>query len=205
MIKNYIVSSAGRSGSHLLVGLIKSCGKNAVNTHDPFFEPWDAKFGPEATNGRETALILLQRKDLFASIMSMLVGTKTKQWSSYPNKVIPRFRVDRLDFVNQYCWQKNYLESCKSLKNYRQVKHLVFEDVVNDFDHVFRHLELTQLHLPELPPKAPYSYQDIIQNIDKCKIIFDELESNYKFTPLLKQNIPSRPEYKDTPSRPAFI
>jgi LPS sulfotransferase NodH len=182
MIKNYIISSAGRSGCHLLVALIRSCGKKADHTHDPFFQP-------NKTNGRETALILLQRRDLFSAIMSMLVGVKTQQWSSYPNKVIPPFRVKRLEFEHQYTWQKNYIQSCKAIKNYRQVKLLDFEDVVNDFNYVFQQLEITQLHPPALPEKSPYSYRDIIENWGKCRSIFDQLESNYKFAPILKQDI----------------
>jgi len=202
MIKNYIISSPGRSGCHLVGALIRSCGKNAVHTHNPFFQPSDAKFGPEETNGRETALILLQRRDLFSAIMSMLVGTRTQQWSSYPNKTIPRFRVEQIEFENQYNWQKNYIRSCTAIKNYRQVKLLEFEDVIADFNYVFQRLELVQSSRPKLPEKSPYSYWDIIKNADKCKVIFDQLESNYKFSPLQERDINTRPAI---PSRPAFI
>jgi LPS sulfotransferase NodH len=193
MINNYIISSPGRSGCHLLVALIKSCGKNSIHTHDPFFNP--GNFGD--TTGKESALILLQRRDLFSSIMSMLVGKRTQQWNSYPNKVIPTFRVEcsgeGSEFEHQYSWHKNYIQSCKTLQNYQQVKLLEFEDVVNDFDYVFRQLELTQLHPPILPEKAPYSYLDIIENIDECKIAFNRLESKYTFTPILEKYDPNRP------------
>ena len=202
MIKNYIISSPGRSGCHLVVALIRSCGKNAVHTHDLSFQPSDAKFTHEETNGRETALILLQRRDLFSAIMSMIVGTKTKQWHSYPNKTIPRFRVEQIEFENQYNWHKNYIQSCTAIKNYQQVKLLEFEDIVADFNYVFQRLELVQSSPPELPEKSPYSYWDIIKNADKCKVIFDQLESNYKFSPLLERNIKTR---SAAPSRPAFI
>ena len=208
MIKNYIVSSAGRSGCHLVSALIQSCGKNAVHTHDPFFQPSDAKFGLEETNGRETALILLQRRDLFSAIMSMIVGTRTKQWNSYPNKTIPRFRIEQAEFENQYNWHKNYIQSCTAIKNYRRVKLLEFEDVIADFNHVFRQLELVQSSPPELPEKSPYSFWDIIKNADKCKVIFDQLESNYKFSPLQERDIISRsvvPTRPVVPSQPAFI
>jgi hypothetical protein len=211
MIKNYIISSAGRSGCHLVSALIRSCGKNAVHTHNPCFQPRDAKFGPEETNGRETALILLQRRDLFSAIMSMLVGTRTQQWSSYPNKTIPRFRVEQIEFEHQYNWQKNYIQSCKDIKNYRKVKLLEFEDVVADFNYVFKQLKLVQSSPPELPEKSPYSYWDIIKNADKCKVIFDQLESNYKITPPREQNKITPPREQnintkpDITSRPAFI
>tara|TARA_R110000868_G_scaffold220168_1_gene471245 strand:- start:126 stop:728 length:603 start_codon:yes stop_codon:yes gene_type:complete len=199
MIKNYIISSAGRSGSHLVRALIGSCGKNVVQHHDPFFQPSDAKFGPEETNGRETALILLQRRDLFSAIMSMLVGTKTQQWNSYPNKTISRFRVGcqgtESEFAHQYGWHKNYIQSCNTLQNYQQVKLLEFENIVADFNYVFQQLEITQLRPPRLPEKAPYSYRDIIENVDECKIEFDRLESNYTFTPILEKFDPNRPRH----------
>jgi hypothetical protein len=187
MIKNYVISSPGRSGCHLLVALIKSCGKNAVHTHDPFFKPGD--FGRHVTS-KESALILLQRRDLFSSIMSMLVGKRTRQWNVYPNKIIPTFRVDctgeESEFAHQYNWHKNYIKSCNTLQHYQQVKFLDFEDIVNDFNHAFQQLELTQLYTAMLPEKAPYSYLDIIENINECKIAFNQLESNYTFTPILK-------------------
>jgi hypothetical protein len=193
MIKNYVITSAGRSGCHLVVALIKSCGKNALHTHDPFFNP--SILGDP--DGNSTALILLQRKDLFSSIMSMLVGKRTNQWSTYPNKVIPRFRVEcngkESEFAHQYSWHKNYIQSCKTLENYQQVKLLEFEEVVNDFNYVFQQLELTQLYPLRLPEKAPYSYLDIIENIDECKLAFNQLEVNYTFTPIMEKYDPNRP------------
>jgi hypothetical protein len=192
MIKNYIISTPGRSGSHLLVALIRSCGKNAIHTHNPFFKP--ENFG---SVGKESAIILLQRRDLFSAIMSMLVGKRTKQWSAYPNKIIPTFRVDCTgegsEFTQQYVWHKNYIKSCNTLQHYQQVKFLDFEDIVNDFNHVFQQLELTQLYKPWLPEKAPYSYLDIVENVNECKIAFDRLEANYTFTPILTPADPSLP------------
>jgi hypothetical protein len=178
-----------------VVALIRSCGKNAVHTHDLSFQPSDAKFTHEETNGRETALILLQRRDLFSAIMSMIVGTRTQQWYSYPNKTIPRFRVDQAEFENQYNWHKNYIQSCTAIKNYRRVKLLEFEDIVNDFNYVFQQLELVQSSPPELPEKSPYSYRDIVENVGECKVIFDQLESNYKFSPIVGQDSRLRPTF----------
>lgn len=200
MIDNYLVSSPGRSGCHLLVALIQSCGKKARHTHDPFFDS-DKPGGDPAI--KESAIIFLQRRNLFDAIMSMLVGNRTKQWSVYPNKIIPTFQIncvgEQSEFVHQYNWHKNYIKSVCNLKNYQQIKFLDFEDIINDFDFVFKQLELAPLRKAILPEKAPYSYRDIIENHAECKIAFDKLELNYTFTPILEKYNPNLPNTQHGP------
>jgi hypothetical protein len=176
---DYVVSSGGRSGCHLVAALISRSRFQAAHTHNPYFNP----------QNKSATLVLLQRRDLFAAIMSMLVGGRTQQWSSYPKKTIPRFRVDcnseNSEFDCQYYWHKNYiLTALSTVQYYQAVKLLEFEDVINNFNHVFDQLGITPSWNGSLPEKSPYSYVDIIENIDECRAKFDKLQSTYVFSPI---------------------
>ena len=193
LIDNYLVSSAGRSGCHLVASLIRSCSKKSLHTHDPFFVP-DQLGDPE---GKKSAIVLLERKDLFSAVMSMLVGKRTGQWGSYPNREIERFKVNcqgpESEFVHQYNWHKNYIKSCTTVTDFAEVNHLIFEDIVADYNYVFTKLKITPVVELWLPEKAPYSYHDIVINVEECKQVFDYLESTYVFVPISKAYDPALP------------
>lgn len=194
MASKYLVSSAGRSGCHLVTSLIRSCGKISQHTHDPFFLP--SQFGDP--DGKDSVIVLLERRDLFSAIMSMLLGKRTQQWGTYPETHIQQFAVDcdgvESEFAHQYSWHKNYIKSCTTLQYFSEVKHMYFEDIVADYDHVFRQLDISPVQPLNLSPKAPYSYLDIVQNVQECRKMFDWLEENHVFVPIQKaydHNLPN--------------
>jgi hypothetical protein len=174
-MKRYLVSSPGRVGSHIVTACIRACGVPVLHTHNPFFL---------TDNDSITGLVLVDRKDLFATIMSNCITWHTGQSVKYDNVNVQPFAVDYNDFSDHYYRQKYYKDSHDLSRAWGSINILYFEDFIFNYDYIFEQLQLTLQ--PELLVKdsvkniftsrAPYNYANLILNKDQCKIWFDQLE-----------------------------
>jgi hypothetical protein len=172
MVDRYIVSSPGRVASHIVVGMIQRAGKQAIHTHYPFYKTDDDSI---------TGLVLVSRHNLFDAIMSNILVVATGQTTEYTNTNFDKFNATKGEFTRQYNWFKNYSDNHDFSRPYGEIKTIYFEDFINNYSHVLDILGLVdQSAGPEFnanfTKKAPYSYQDLIINIDQCRQWYDELE-----------------------------
>ena len=188
----YVVSSPSRTGSTLLCNILKSAGQTEVmQTHNCFFSVDE----PEST-----VVLFSLRRDLFRSIMSCLIGKRTKIYNLYDDISVPTIEPFVLDctdyeseFQRQYRWHKWYVQSHDISKPYRQIETFYLEDFVNNYELVYKKLMLTKQQEVMVPKESKYLYQDLVLNHQQCKEIFDKLELTSEFTPILKPYNPALP------------
>lgn len=168
---NYIISAPGRCGGHLLEGIIRSTGQTTViRTHDPLLDLGD---------DLNTTLILLDRRDRFAAMMSNAIVRHTGQSTEYPNAQITPFELSPGLFRWEYVQHIDYYRKHDLSRLYARVVKFYFEDFVSDHGYVKRTLDLPDLnvkkhseawHLMNNP--APYNYQDVIINWNQLKTLY---------------------------------
>lgn len=175
VIQRYLVSAPGRVGSHLVVACIRSAGWPVLHTHNPFL-PTD--------NDNVTALVLVQRRDLFAAVMSQCITWRTGQSTAYTNTAPAPFAVRKDMFEDLYYRQKYYAASHDLSRAWAKIETVYFEDFIDNYDCIFEKLELKQR--PELlstdvvqrtwTQQAPYNYKHVATNHQECRTWFDQLE-----------------------------
>jgi len=74
MIDRYLISSPGRTGSHIVIACVRSAGVPALHTHNPFLK---------TDNDKITGLVLVLRKNLFDAVMSNCIAWHTNQFTQY--------------------------------------------------------------------------------------------------------------------------
>lgn len=169
-IDRYLISGPPRTGGNLVQALLQSCRVPVVHTHDPLCT---------LDHYQTTALVILQRKDVFAAAMSNCIVWATGQDIDYPCKEVRPIYVSEKDFIAQVAVQVTYRNSHDFGRPYGAIYDFVFEDFVNDQRMILENLGLHQdqdlLHLKQLNNPAPYKYQQVVQNHERLKEIFDSL------------------------------
>jgi hypothetical protein len=164
---NYIISGAGRTGGHLLKGIIESAGvESVVYTHDPELDLGD---------DLNTTLVILDRRDRFAALMSNAITQHTGQSTIYDNNTIEPFAVDPGHFKWHFDRYMNYYRSHDLSRLYAGVYKMYLEDFVSDHD-VARHILGLPASKAKLPPlarnPAPYNFENIVTNWFELKTVY---------------------------------
>lgn len=171
----YIISGPGRVGGHLLEGIIRTSGATEViRTHDPTLS---------MGNDLDTTLIVLDRRDRFAAMMSNAIVRHTNQSTDYPKKKIEPFELNPGMFRWEYVKYFDYYRSHDLSRPYAAVFKMYFEDFVNDHSDVKRILNLPTVDVDKKSPAwnlmhspAPYNFKDVITNWPKLKLLFEQLQ-----------------------------
>lgn len=164
MTSHYIVSGPGRVGGHLVLGAILSAGVRATRTHDPNFS-----FGCD----QDTALILVDRRDRFAAVMSNCIVWHTGQSTSYVNDRIEPFEVDTEQFLYLCQQHFDYYGRHDYSRPFAQVRLLYYCDFCSNIDFIYDALDLAKridalsnqdeidrlMHSP-----APYNFRQLVTN-----------------------------------------
>lgn len=171
----YIVSGPARCGGHLLAGIIMSAVQSVTRTHDP---------GLTLDDDTNTCLIMIDRRDRFAAIMSNLIATKTGQTTHYNNISIDPFEGDENEFRYYYKQHKAYFNQHDLSRLYHRVDKLYYEDFCNNHEFVYQRLGILKsdnINNGEvyrlLNTPAPYNFKDIIINHAELKNLFNDLEN----------------------------
>ena len=158
------MSGPGRVGGHLVLGVIKSAGMIATRTHDP-----DFTYGDDAN----TALVLVDRRDRFAAIMSNCLVWHTGQSTSYNDKPEP-FDVDADQFDYLFFQHVRYYERHDFNRAFAVVNTIYYEDFADDAQKILPMLGIQKTH--EIDPEtkeevrrlmenpAPYNFKQVILN-----------------------------------------
>lgn len=187
----YVVSSPSRTGSTLLCQILNSADiVNVLHTHNCFFS---------VDNPANTIVLFSLRQDLFRSIMSCLIGKRTHLYNFYNlDMQLPKiqpFEIECLDieseFQKQYRWHKWYVASHDLNRPYHKTQTFYLEDFVNDYDMVYRSLNLEKKHNVMATVENTYRYQDLVANHEQCRAVFDQLETTAVFLPILKSYDPN--------------
>lgn len=188
MISRYLISSPGRSGSHIVAAMIQSADLPIIHTHYPLF-PTD--------DDTKTGLIIVQRRDLFATIMSNIIVNHTGQTTEYTKTDFEPFTVTYEQFATQYNWHRWYYDNHDFSRPWGLIKTLYFEDFINNYNFVLQELnlvkkpklilelgnpELVEQFNPNFTVKAPYNYRQLIINHEECREFLNQLNSTSQFT-----------------------
>ena len=165
MIEHYVISGSGRTGHHLLTSIIGSAGVSAIDTHDPTYS---------TGNDSTTALIMVDRRDVFATVMSNLIVWHSNQSTDY-TKIVEPYNECEQQFRLLYCLHKEYLPQHDLTRPYGLVEKFYYEDFVNDHNHVLNRLGLTAVTSITTMP-APYNYRDIILNHEELRQVYESLK-----------------------------
>jgi hypothetical protein len=168
MIEKFVVSGPPRVGGNLLASIIRSCGQWTTHTHDPLLE---------FNNYSKIALIMVDRHDKFAALMSNCIVWKTGQDVTYSQTKVTPFVVTETEFKQQYMLNINYNQKHDLTRPYGLVESFWYEDFVNDHDHITNRLNLKILpYVPLQTIHAPYNFKELILNYLEIKELFDHLE-----------------------------
>lgn len=165
----YLISSATRVGSHYLHRLIESCVMNVQKTHNPL----------EVVDYPNTVLVMISRQDMFSAIMSSMIWKKTEESYSYTNMNVEPFVVDEPNFDGGYTWQKTYQQRHDFTRPYKEIFKFEFEQILQNNNIVFETLNIQPFRPVKVPPQSPYRYQDLILNLDQCRVWFEEHEREF--------------------------
>ena len=185
-ITRYLINAPGRVGGHIVKGIIRSAGKPVLHTHDPWYQTDDDSI---------TCLILLDRRDVFAAVMSNAITWNSGQSTNYQRKTIEPFELSEQDFVDLYRAHIWHRDSVNLSRPWGNVVILYFEDFVNNHEHVLKTLGLQQN--PELSRspiiqhlienRAPYNYRDVIRNHEQLLDAFERIQQQDHPNPLRPQ------------------
>lgn len=146
-----------------------------LHTHNPFL-PTD--------DDTVTVLVLVQRRDLFAAVMSQCITWRTGQSTSYHDPDPKPFAVRSEVFEDLYYRQKYYTASHDLTRAWAKIETVYFEDFIDNYNCIFEQLCLTprpELLASEVVQKAwthpaPYNFKNIVTNHEQCRSWFDRLE-----------------------------
>jgi hypothetical protein len=186
-IKEFIVSGPGRTGGHVLAGILVAAGYPVIYTHDPLFE---------RDQYNSYGLLICLRRDIFAAVLSNAITHKTGQSTEYKDQTIEPFSINPGEFKWMIDYYLQYQYQHDLSREYGLVEIFYFEDFVNDHFHVSKRLNIknarrfsrtTTNSLGQqyefrklLTNKAPYHYTDIVINWKELKGIFDQIEHKLK-------------------------
>lgn len=166
MTLNYdsaVVITPGRTGSQMIMKNFSNFSKIKItHTHNPLWKPQN-----------NSIAFVSRRRNVFNSISSTLVGTRSNEFTQYTNKIIEPFTVDRLEFENCFWFYSCYYNAIDR-SQYAKVVDVWYEDLISDPKYLFgligvdRTTDLTF-------PKSPYNYYQLITNIDQCQEWYDQL------------------------------
>jgi hypothetical protein len=167
VIETYVVSGSGRVGGNLLASIIGSCNVKAIHTHD-------AKYA--TGNDQTTALIMVDRRDVFATVMSNLLVWHSDQSTQYPTQIEPYAETPE-QFKLLYRLHKQYMAGHDLTRPYGLIEKFYYEDFVNNHNYVLNRLRLKSI-FPITTVPAPYNYRDIIINYRELFEIYNQLEKH---------------------------
>jgi hypothetical protein len=179
-VKEFIISGPGRTGGHVLLGIIVAAGFPVIYTHDPLFQR-------ESYN--KYGLLICLRRDIFSAVMSNAITHKTGQSTEYKRKTLEPFDVVTSDFEHILDIHLDYQKSHDLTRSYGLVEIFYFEDFVDNYSHVLDRLQIKNLNFNSKTTnslgqdydcttwfnnKAPYHYKDIVSNWKELKEIFNQ-------------------------------
>ena len=162
--KAYLISSPPRVGNHLLQAIIRAAARPAIKTHEPKLELDDYS---------QWTLILLNRRDRFAALMSTMIMIHTRQYDRYYSICKDRWAVDytaptSLFYMKYWDLRENHVQEHDFSRPYGRVIRMWYEDFANDPGRVYQQLNLTQVRPIKYPERSPYDYREMITNWEEC-------------------------------------
>ena len=154
-----------------MAGIISSAGHpNVHRTHDPMLDLGD---------DLNTTLIILDRRDRFAAMMSNAITRHTGQSTDYHKTQIEPFELSPGLFRWEYAEHIDYYRKHDLSRLYANVSKFYFEDFVTDHSYVKRMLDLPDTKIKKgsdawesMNNPAPYHYEDVITNWMQLKTLY---------------------------------
>lgn len=167
-IIEYVICGPGRCGGHLVLGLLKSAGVQAVRTHDINY-----------TNGKDqnTVWIKVDRREIFDAVCSNVIANRTSQTTHYDRTSIAPFYVGKEEFQFLYQAHLEHRKDYQKHRNFFRYDRIWYEDFAQNHSMIWDLFDLvpdTTLmekleiqHLINTP--APYNYRELIINYKELR------------------------------------
>lgn len=136
-----------------------------VHSHDPFWPPPSSNY----------VCVLSKRRDVFAQILSMIIGQRTNEFTDYTKKSIEPFEVDETEFESNYWFIKCFYQTIDVFQ-FKKTIEIYYEDLVSDPDYLFRKFGISRLTNYGVSKKSPYWSHDMILNMRELGLLFKQLE-----------------------------
>lgn len=199
----YVIYSPGRTGSHIILevlagppelpgGLCNTIpywnelpGNFDVSTHRVIHTHSLDVIDYLKLAPKNITLILSQRRDIFAQIMSSLVARITNEWSGkeYSNKTVTAKSIPIRQFVSMFNSVKLWPGDITKYGPFKQIVTIYYEDIVgsNKAQHIAETLgiEYVESSVGTVYQKSPYSYKDCILNWEE---LYQEFLSRFDNT-----------------------
>lgn len=137
-----------------------------IHCHNPLFVPPDAE---------ERVAIVSKRDAAFDCVCSHLIFERTREQYKYTNKKIQPFNVSEEELTNKVLWNRAFYHIL-DLSRFQKAFTVKYEDIIKDPYYLFslfgEHKEMSHSLV-----KSPYRAEDLIENYDFCKKLFDKLNS----------------------------
>jgi hypothetical protein len=161
-------------GSNLLLAIVQAAGRPAIKTHNPRLELEDYD---------QWTLILLDRRDRFAALMSTMIMDHTGQYDHYDPICHDRWSVEcdtktSAFYITYWQLRTNYLLQHDFSRPYGRVMRMWYENYANNHNLVYKQLELSQSKPIKYPERSPYDYRKMIINWEECWHWFRIYENN---------------------------
>lgn len=153
------------------MGILQACGYLPLYTHDPLCQCKDFS---------DVNLLMIKRRDIFATVMSNCIAWKTGQTVDYQKKEIDPFEVDSEKFLSQWCAAEMYQSYHDLSRSYKRVEEFVYEDIIQDYSIVIDRLGLELKtdfsEIQNLNNAAPYNYKEVIKNWQELRKLFETVD-----------------------------
>ena len=185
----YIVLGPARTGSILLTTIISNFYKNdcevifyettrlpvidlsknyIIHTHSKDI------LDQIAIDPKYITLVISKRKDIFSSVMSAIIASRTKEYYSYTDNTVEPFSITCSEFFKIFIdrYLKWYNDINFSL-NYHKIATIYYEDFINNYSNVGTILNLPYIESYNISStKSPYNYKDVILNWPELLYLF---------------------------------
>lgn len=174
-----VVYTTGRTGSYLICNNLASAfgvlvqdaesydgSRGIVHCHDPLWKPASSDF----------ICVVSRRRDLFGAIMSTLVGRATDEFVEYSTTAPPKISVSVKDF--QACfWFMRCFYHVIPVEHYHRVINIDFDIMMRKPAYLFKRFGLVRDTDYTLSTRAPWRYQDIIENHRELRDVYDSIRN----------------------------
>lgn len=164
--KSIVLVSASRTGSMLVW--------HNLNWHVKFKLPIVHTHNALVDVADDQMVVISRRQNNFDTIVSILVGQRTKEFVKYTGKNISSFFVSKDEFEKTF-W---FVECHQQLTQTRFTEAVIveFEPLINDSLYLFGLFGIAKETDYRFLQKSPYRACDLIENYVECKSWFNQLK-----------------------------
>lgn len=163
-LQSVVVVSASRTGSQLVAYNLRRHFKlPVIHTHNALIDV-----------AADQMVVISRRQNNFDTVVSNLVGQRTKEFVKYTGKNIGSFFVSKDEFTQTFWYVVCHQHMTQT--RFTEAVTVDFEPLINDSHYFFGLFGIVKETDYRFPKKSPYRACDLIENYVECKSWFNQLK-----------------------------